>query len=90
MKAAGFLGLDTDLENPDFAAMARAMGFLSVRVDDPGNLPVAVTQVLAHDGPAVLDVVTRQAGTLHAADHWPRVGQGFRPLDDPCGDERSR
>ncbi|MFK8253487.1 ubiquinone-dependent pyruvate dehydrogenase [Ancylobacter terrae] len=58
MKAAGFVGLGTDLENPDFAAMARAMGILGVRVEDPGDLPGAVAQVLAHDGPAVLDVVT--------------------------------
>ncbi len=58
MKAAGFVGLGTDLENPDFAAMARAMGIHGVRVEDPGDLPGAVAQVLAHDGPAVLDVVT--------------------------------
>lgn len=58
MKAAGFVELGTDLQNPDFAAMARAMGMLGVRVEDPGDLPDAITQVLAHDGPAVLDVVT--------------------------------
>ena len=58
MKAAGFVGLGTDLKNPDFGAMARAMGILGVRVEDPGDLPGAVAQVLAHDGPAVLDVVT--------------------------------
>ncbi|WP_022721042.1 ubiquinone-dependent pyruvate dehydrogenase [Rhodopseudomonas sp. B29] len=58
MKAAGFVELGTDLENPDFAAMARAMGIHGVRVEDPGDLPAAVAEVLAHDGPAVLDVVT--------------------------------
>ncbi|MBS7538183.1 ubiquinone-dependent pyruvate dehydrogenase [Ancylobacter lacus] len=58
MKAAGFVGLGTDLQNPDFAAMARAMGIHGVRVEDPGDLPAAMAQVLAHDGPAVLDVVT--------------------------------
>lgn len=58
MKAAGFLELGTDLENPDFAAMARAMGIHGVRVEDPGDLPGAVAEVLGHDGPAVLDVVT--------------------------------
>ncbi|QIB32270.1 ubiquinone-dependent pyruvate dehydrogenase [Ancylobacter pratisalsi] len=58
MKAAGFVGLGTDLKNPDFAAMARAMGILGVRVEDPGDLTGAVAQVLSHDGPAVLDVVT--------------------------------
>jgi pyruvate dehydrogenase (quinone) len=58
MKASGFLETGVDLQNPDFAAMARAMGIHAVRVDDPGDLPGAVRDVLDHDGPAVLDVVT--------------------------------
>lgn len=58
MKAAGFVELGTDLQNPDFAAMARAVGIHGVRVEDPGDLPAAVAEFLAHDGPAVLDVVT--------------------------------
>jgi pyruvate dehydrogenase (quinone) len=58
MKAAGFVEMGTDLENPDFAAMANAMGTFARRVEDPGDLPAAVEAVLAHDGPAVLDVVT--------------------------------
>lgn len=58
MKAAGFIETGVDLKNPDFAAMARAMGIHGVRVEDPGELEGAVRDVLAHDGPAVLDVVT--------------------------------
>lgn len=58
MKAAGFVEVGTDLQNPDFAAMASAMGLLGIRVEDPGDLPSALDRVLAHDGPAVLDVVT--------------------------------
>jgi pyruvate dehydrogenase (quinone) len=58
MKASGFVETGTDLQNPDFAAMARAMGIHAVRVEDPGDLPNAIRDVLAHDGPAVLDVVT--------------------------------
>ncbi|MBR0797085.1 ubiquinone-dependent pyruvate dehydrogenase [Bradyrhizobium jicamae] len=58
MKAAGFIETGVDLQNPDFAAMARAMGIHGVRVEDPGELEGAVRDVLAHDGPAVLDVVT--------------------------------
>ena len=58
MKAAGFLETGTDLHNPDFAAMAAAMGIFAIRVEDPGDLPKAVADVLAHDGPALLDVVT--------------------------------
>lgn len=58
MKAAGFVELGTRLDNPDFGAMARAMGIHGIRVEDPGDLPQAVTEMLRHDGPAVLDVVT--------------------------------
>jgi len=58
MKAAGFVELGTDLQNPDFAAMARSMGIFGRRVEDPGDLPDAVAELFAHDGPGVLDVVT--------------------------------
>ena len=58
MKAAGFVDVGTDLENPDFAATARALGIHAQRVEDPGELPGAVADMLAQDGPALLDVVT--------------------------------
>lgn len=57
MKGAGFLETGTDLVNPDFAAMARAVGIHAIRVEDPGALDAAVQDVLAHPGPALLDVV---------------------------------
>lgn len=58
MKAGGFLEIGTSLTNPDFAAMARAIGVHAVRVEDPADLEAAIQQVLAHDGPALLVVVT--------------------------------
>ena len=58
MKAAGIPEFGATLDNPDFAAMARAMGLHARRVEDPGDLPGAVADMLAHDGPALLDVVT--------------------------------
>ncbi len=58
MKAAGFVDFGVDLKNPDFAAMARAMGIHAIRVEDPGDLAGAVAEILAHEGPALLDVVT--------------------------------
>jgi pyruvate dehydrogenase (quinone) len=58
MKASGFVETGVDLQNPDFAAMARAMGIHAVRAEDPEDLPKAIRDVLAHDGPAILDVVT--------------------------------
>lgn len=58
MKASGFLETGTSLINPNFAAMARAIGVHAIRVEDPGDLDAAISNVLAHDGPALLDVVT--------------------------------
>ena len=60
MKASGFLETGTDLQNPDFAAMAQAVGIHARRVEDPNDLEAAVTELLAHDGPALLDVVTNK------------------------------
>ena len=58
MKAAGFVDSGVELKNPDFAAMANAMGIFALRVEDPGDLPGALEKMLQHDGPALLDVVT--------------------------------
>lgn len=60
MKAAGLLDHGTDLDNPDFAAMARAIGIHGIRVEDPGELRGAVNQALAHDGPCLVDVVVNR------------------------------
>jgi pyruvate dehydrogenase (quinone) len=58
MKAFGFLDANVDLQNPNFAAMAQAMGIKGVRVERPQDLHAAVKEVLEHDGAALLDVVT--------------------------------
>ncbi len=58
MKASGFLDHDVALVNPDFAAIARAAGVLARRVEAPAELEAATRELLAHDGPALLDVVT--------------------------------
>ena len=58
MKAAGFLPTGTRLDNPNFAAMAKAIGIYGVRVEDPGELQGALEAAFKHDGPAIIDVVT--------------------------------
>lgn len=60
MKAAGFVTYGTDLQNPDFAAVAQALGIFARRVERSEDLLDAVAEVLAHDGPALLDVVTER------------------------------
>jgi pyruvate dehydrogenase (quinone) len=58
MKAGGFLPTGTRLDNPDFASMAESMGIYGVRVEDPGQLRSAISTAFAHQGPAVIDVLT--------------------------------
>jgi pyruvate dehydrogenase (quinone) len=58
MKASGFLDTGCDLKNPNFAEMAQAMGIKGVRIEAPQDLRSAVREVLRHNGPALLDVVS--------------------------------
>ena len=58
MKVEGLLNAYTDLENPDFARVAQAMGFHVQRVERAEDLEAAVRDWIAAPGPALLDVVT--------------------------------
>jgi pyruvate dehydrogenase (quinone) len=60
MKGGGFLEFGTDLDNPNFAAMANAAGIHALRVEDPGDLQAAVAEILSYPGPALLDVITNR------------------------------
>jgi pyruvate dehydrogenase (quinone) len=58
MKAAGIVTYGTDLDNPDFAKVAQAVGLFGVRVEKAGELDDALRQAFQHDGPALVDVRT--------------------------------
>ena len=58
MKASGFLDTGCDLKNPNFAAMAEAMGVKGIRVEKPQDLRAALTEAFQHDGPVLLDVLS--------------------------------
>ncbi|WP_246036713.1 ubiquinone-dependent pyruvate dehydrogenase [Cellulomonas telluris] len=60
MKAAGFVNYGTGLQNPSFAAVAEAMGVRGVRVERSKDLRGALAEAFAHDGPALIDVVTER------------------------------
>jgi acetolactate synthase-1/2/3 large subunit len=48
----------TDLHNPDFAAIGRAHGFHALTVGDCDDAEDAVTEMLAHPGPVLVEVRT--------------------------------
>ena len=56
MKAGGFYSKDTDLSNPDFAEIAKAMHLAAESVENPSELPGAVERMFASDGPFLLNV----------------------------------
>jgi pyruvate dehydrogenase (quinone) len=58
MKAAGIPTYGTGLDNPDFAAIARATGLYGAQVEKAGELGDALQAAFAHDGPALVDVAT--------------------------------
>ena len=61
MKAAGIVNYATNLDNPDFAGVARAVGLHGATVKRAGELDAALRTAFAHDGPALVDVqVARQ------------------------------
>jgi thiamine pyrophosphate-dependent acetolactate synthase large subunit-like protein/nitrite reductase/ring-hydroxylating ferredoxin subunit len=48
----------TDLTNPSFATFAESCGGLGVRVDRGADLESAISRAIAHDGPALVEVMT--------------------------------
>ncbi len=57
-KASGFLDYGCDLENPNFAAMAEAMGIKGIRVEKPQELKAALSEAFSHAGPVLVDVLS--------------------------------
>ncbi|KQM23716.1 MULTISPECIES: ubiquinone-dependent pyruvate dehydrogenase [unclassified Sphingomonas] len=57
-KAAGYVDTNVALKNPDFGAIAAQMGFFGARVTRSDELEEVLRAAFAHDGPALVDVVT--------------------------------
>jgi pyruvate dehydrogenase (quinone) len=77
MKASGLLDNGCDLKNPNFAAMAEAMGIKGIRVEKPQDLKGALSTAFSHNGPALIDVVSARQElimppktTLDQAQHF--------------------
>jgi pyruvate dehydrogenase (quinone) len=56
-KSSGFLNTGTEFKNPNFAAMAEAVGVRGIRLEDPGDVESGIAAALAHDGPVLVDAV---------------------------------
>jgi pyruvate dehydrogenase (quinone) len=60
MKAAGILEFATQLDNPNFAKMAEAIGIMGIRVEEPQDLESALKRAFKSDGPALVEVLVNR------------------------------
>ncbi|QEC75816.1 thiamine pyrophosphate-dependent enzyme [Mucilaginibacter ginsenosidivorax] len=58
MEVAGLPDWQTDMYNPDFALVSQAMGIKGFTVTEPGDVRQAISNALAFDGPALVNVFT--------------------------------
>ena len=59
-KATGFVDTGTELKNPNFAAMAEAIGIRGIRLEKPEDVDSGIAAALAHDGPVLIDAVVNR------------------------------
>ena len=59
-KSTGFLPFGTEFKNPNFAAMAEAVGIRGIRLQDPGEVEAGIAAALRHDGPVLIDAVVNR------------------------------
>jgi pyruvate dehydrogenase (quinone) len=58
MLVDGFPDFGVDVRSADYAAVANAPGIFGQRVEKPTEIRAALDAALAHDGPALVDLVT--------------------------------
>ncbi len=76
-KSTGFLDTGTELDNPDFAAMAEAVGIKGVRIDDPALVEDRIAEALAHPGPVVIDAVVNRMELAMPPKVTTEMAKGF-------------
>ncbi|MFF7971175.1 thiamine pyrophosphate-dependent enzyme [Streptomyces sp. NPDC007905] len=74
---SGLPEFGTVLDNPDFAAVAEAMGITGIRVTDPADVEGAVRRALGSPGPVLLDVLTNPDEIAVPAKPTVEQGWGF-------------
>jgi pyruvate dehydrogenase (quinone) len=59
-KSTGFLPFGTEFKNPNFAAMAEAVGVRGIRLQDSGEVEAGIAAALSHNGPVLVDAVVNR------------------------------
>jgi pyruvate dehydrogenase (quinone) len=76
-KSTGFLDYGTELQNPNFAAMAEAVGIRGIRLEDPGDVEAGIAAALAHDGPVLIDAVVNRTELAMPPAVTMEMAKGF-------------
>jgi pyruvate dehydrogenase (quinone) len=76
-KSTGFLDFGTDFKNPNFAAMAEAVGVRGIRLEDPGEVEQGIKAALAHDGPVLVDAVVNRQELAMPPKITAEMAEGF-------------
>jgi pyruvate dehydrogenase (quinone) len=76
-KSTGFLDFGTELRNPNFAAMAEAIGIRGIRIEDPGRVEDGVAAAFAHDGPVLIDAVVNRTELAMPPSVTLEMAKGF-------------
>jgi pyruvate dehydrogenase (quinone) len=76
-KSTGFLVYGTELNNPNFAAMAQAIGIRGIRLTNPAEVDEGITEALAHDGPVLVDAVVARTELAMPPTVTVEMAKGF-------------
>src|SRR5256886_17068303 len=75
--STGFLDFGVDLQNPNFAAMAEAIGIRGIRLEDPAELTKGIADAFAHDGPVLVDAVVNRTELAMPPSITLEMAKGF-------------
>jgi pyruvate dehydrogenase (quinone) len=76
-KSSGFLNTGTELQNPNFATMAEAIGIRGIRIEDPGDVRSGIEAALAHNGPVLVDAVVNRTELAMPPAITAEMAKGF-------------
>ena len=76
-KSTGFLDTGTELKNPNFAAMAEAVGVRGIRLERPEDVEIGVAEALNHDGPVLVDAVVNRMELAMPPKVMAEMAKGF-------------
>lgn len=76
-KSTGFLDFGTDFVNPDFAAMAEAVGLKGVRIERPEEVETKIAEAMRHPGPVLIDAVVNRMELAMPPKVTAEMAKGF-------------